>query len=315
MTWRISLVILVLSITSCSDEKSGTIGANEQYIESAGTDYLIEVDELLEIANNPNIKILDFRKPEFYNEGHLKGALNIWRTDIEDMSYAYKGMMAGREQLETLFSNLGISNNDSIIIYDDNALCDASRLWWLLQNYDLTKVRLFHGGITAWKAKKGAISTEVPIVNKTSFKVTKTPSMRLYVSKDEMLAAVINKSIILDARTTDEYSGKIQKKGSAKAGRIPNSKLIDWADAVNFDGDKKLKPKDELQKMYSALIDSKIDTVIVYCHSGVRSAHTTFVLTEILGYKNVKNYDGSWTEWSQFNDLPYERDTVITLIN
>lgn len=308
-------MILVLSFASCTEEKNGTKGTNDRYVESAGTDYLIEVEELLRIANNPNIKILDFRKPEFYKIGHIKGALNIWRTDIEDGSYPYTGMMAAPEQIERLFSRLGISNNDTIIIYDDNALCDPSRLWWLLQNYDFTKVRLFHGGITAWEAKKGAISTEVPIVKKTSFRLTKTPSMRLYGSKDEMLAAVFNKSIILDARTTDEYTGKIQKKGAAKAGRIPNSKLIDWADAVNFDGDKKLKSKEELEKMYSALIDSKTDTVIVYCHSGVRSAHTTFVLTEILGYKNVKNYDGSWTEWSQFNDLPYERDTTTTLIN
>ena len=86
------------------------------------------------------IKILDFRKSEFYKKEHIKGALNIWRTDLEDASYPYKGMMAGKEQMETLLGRLGVNKSDTIIIYDDNGLCDSSRLWWILQNYDFTNV-------------------------------------------------------------------------------------------------------------------------------------------------------------------------------
>ena len=106
---------------------------------------------------------------------------------------------------------------------------------------------------------------------------------------------------------------KDKKKGAAKGGRIPKSVHIDWAEAFNYSGDKRIKPVEELKIIYNKLNIKKNDPIIVYCHSGVRSAHTTFVLTQLLGYKNVKNYDGSWTEWSYFNDLPFKKDSVIKI--
>lgn len=316
MIYRISIVLLIFCFSSCKNDKTLTTeNIQNQSLISFETSYLIEVDELLKIAKEPNIKILDFRKSNVYLEEHIEGALNIWRSDIEDASYPYEGMMAGKNQIETLFGELGIHTTDTIIIYDDNALCDSSRLWWLLQNYDFTNVKLLHGGITAWKSIKGPISKEIPLIKKAEFKLTETPSMKFYLSKEGMLEAVRNNRFILDTRTNDEFTGKRQKRGAAKGGRIPNSKLIDWASAVNYHGDKRLKEIDELNKIYKELGASQNDTIIVYCHSGVRSAHTTFVLSELLGYKNVKNYDGSWTEWSHFDDYPIEQDSITTIIN
>lgn len=315
-------MFLLLAFAACKEEKKDKVEVtkNEEVDlnisdkDDSKINDLIEVDELLKIAEEPNIKILDFRKPEFYATGHIKDALNIWRTDIEDASYPYNGMMAGKEQMETLFGSLGINTKDTIIIYDDNALVDSSRLWWILQNYDFTNVRLLNGGISAWKAQNGTISTETPVVKKANFKLTDKPSMKYYISKEKMIQAVADKTIIVDARTDDEYSGKRQKEGAAKGGRIPNSMLIDWAEAVNYNGDKKIKSIEDLEKIYRELGASKEDAIIAYCHSGVRSAHTTFVLTQVLGYKNVKNYDGSWTEWSQFDDLPSAQDSLTTII-
>ena len=313
MTWRISFVVLILSFTACKEEKIVKIDVIEQAKKNTETNYLIEVDELLKIAKEPNIKILDFRKSEVYKKEHIEGALNIWRTDLEDASYPYKGMMARKEQMETLLGRLGVTKNDTIIIYDDNGLCDSSRLWWILQNYDFTNVRVFHGGIAAWKLHNGAISTEVPLVQKTLFKLPEKPSMKYYVSKEEMLEAITNKTLILDTRTTDEFTGKRQKNGASKGGRIPNSISIDWSVAVDYNGDKKIKSIEELDKIYKKFGVSKNDTIIVYCHSGVRSAHTTFVLTQLLAYKNVKNYDGSWTEWSNFDKAPIQQDSITSL--
>lgn len=307
-------MLLLLAFTACKDKVKDEVVTIEKANEHTEFNYLIEVDELQKIAKEPNIKILDFRKSDFYANEHIEGAMNIWRTDIENASYSYNGMMPGREQMETLFSGLGINTSNTIIIYDDNALVDSSRLWWILQNYDFTNVRLLNGGISAWKAQNGPISTETPVTTKANFKLSYTPSMKYHISKEKMIQAVANKTIIVDARTDDEYSGKRQKEGATKGGRIPNSILIDWAEAVNYNGDKKIKSIEDLEKIYSRLGASKDDTIIAYCHSGVRSAHTTFVLTQMLGYKNVKNYDGSWTEWSQFNDLPSVQDSLTTII-
>ena len=132
MTWRISFVVLILAFTACKEEKIVKIDVIEQAKKNTETNYLIEVDELLKIVKEPNIKILDFRKSKFYKKEHIEGALNIWRTDLEDASYPYKGMMAGKEQMETLLGRLGVNKSDTIIIYDDNGLCDSSRLWWIL---------------------------------------------------------------------------------------------------------------------------------------------------------------------------------------
>lgn len=219
-------------------------------------------------------------------------------------------MMANQTQMETLFGKLGIKTDDTLIIYDDNGLCDSARLWWLLETYGFTKVKFLHGGMTGWKATAEEISTALPVINKTIFKFPKKTKIQYHASKEQVQQALKNNTVILDTRTTDEFSGKRQKKGAAKGGRIPKSIHIDWAEAINYDGDKRMKSLEDLETIYAQLNSSKDDPIIVYCHSGVRSAHTSFVLTQLLGYKNVKNYDGSWTEWSHFNELPFERDSL-----
>ena len=308
MNWRISILFIVVIIASCKTDK----GPDKAIAEAS---YLIEAEQLKAIINEPNIKIIDFRKNALYKNEHIAGASNIWRTDIEDPSFNYSGMMAPKAQIEQLFGKLGIKTNDTLIIYDDNGLCDASRLWWILQNYDFTNVKLLHGGLRSWKAINGEISNETPRVNETVFKLNKNSKMRYYVSKEQLLEALNSNVVILDTRTTDEFSGKRQKKGASKGGRIPNSIHIDWAEAVNYNGDKRFKTLKELEIIYNTLKIKRNDPIILYCHSGVRSAHTTFVLTQLLGYKNVKNYDGSWTEWSHFNDLPVKKDSITLIKN
>ena len=308
MSWRISIILYLLIISACKHEK-----AND--FEKVEATYLIEANELKGIAQQPNIKIIDFRKKEIYENEHIVGALNIWRTNIEDTSYPYSGIMASKTQIESLFGQLGITTDDTIIVYDDNGLCEASRLWWILQNYDFKNIKLLHGGISEWKSNNGQVATQIPKVNTAVFKLTKHPKMQYYVSKEQVSDALNSNVVILDTRTSEEFSGKRQKKGATKAGRIPNSIHIDWAETINYNGNKHLKSLKELEIIYSELNIKKNDSIIVYCHSGVRSAHTTFVLTQLLGYKHVKNYDGSWTEWSYFNDLPINGNNITLIKN
>lgn len=321
MTWKTSLFLaLALIVFSCQDKGkpvrvSADADTTAQHKEYSGTTHLIEADALREILGQPNIKIVHFGREKEYNLGHIKRSVNIWRSDIEDASYPYKGMICSKEQLESLFSAKGISNHDMVIIYDNVASCDAARLWWVLKNYGFENLKILNGGLTAWNEMGGELTTEATITQASEFKLPEISPMSLYVNKEEMLTFVneINPPVIFDTRTVNEYSGAQQKSGAKTAGRIPGSLLMDWADCVNYSGDKKFKSIKELEKIYAQVIPDKNQAVVAYCHSGVRSAHTTFVLTELLGYKNVKNYDGSWTEWSHFENYPKTKDSLTTI--
>ncbi len=307
MNLRISFLVFLLASFAC---KKVTIDNDD----SNQMNYLIDANELAAIINQKNIKIIDFRKKEFYDKEHIADAIHIWRTDIEDTSYPYNGMMPSTKQVESLFGSLGISNNDTLIVYDNNGLCEAARLWWILQNYNFKNIKMLQGGIESWKAINGKITHKTPKKIKTVFTFSEKPNMKYEISKEEVFNALSKNIVIIDTRSFEEFSGKQQKKGASKAGRIPNSIHIDWAEAIHFNGNHQLKSIETLAEFYAKKLNvTKNDSIILYCHSGVRSAHTTFVLTQLLGYKNVKNYDGSWTEWSYFNDLPFTNDSLITI--
>jgi thiosulfate/3-mercaptopyruvate sulfurtransferase len=308
MNWQINILILFF-LVSCQKETALTVNM------PAETNYLIEAEDLKQIINQEHIKLIDFRKKEFYSEAHIEGAFNIWRTDIIDSSFPFDGIMASKTQIESLFSKLGIKTSDTIIVYDDDGLCEASRLWWILQNYDFRNIKMFHGGLSAWKEIGGQLTKELPKLNPSKFKLPENSSMKYYVSSEKVKAAFHDETLILDTRSKDEFTGAYQKTGAFKAGRLPNSIHIDWTKAVNYNGDKRIKSIQDLEKIYNQLNVKKEEPIIVYCHSGVRSAHTTFVLTQLLGYKNVKNYDGSWAEWSYYSDLPYENDSITLTKN
>jgi thiosulfate/3-mercaptopyruvate sulfurtransferase len=305
MNWKIKSVLLVFSfLWSCQNaisDKATSLVLPENTI--------IEAKELLSIIDLPSTKLIDLRAPELYAQSHIVNAINITRSDIENHQLPYSGVMPDKAQVEALFSRLGIENTDTLILYDDKGLCEATRLWWILHNYNYHNVQLLDGGIESWIGTNGTTSRELPYFRPSSFKLKEPSHMKHLIKKEEVLAALETDAIIIDTRTLDEYSGKLQKPGAKKAGRIPNSVHIDWANNINFHGDFTLKSKEAIEKNYAHLNLKKSDLIIVYCHSGVRSSHTTFVLSEILGYDNVKNYDGSWVEWSYFDDTPIEKDT------
>lgn len=321
MIWKTSTyIVIALIFFSCQEKSSQKSNSDEsvsvhQNADYSGSAHIIEAQELQLSQKYPNTKVVHFGREKEYNQGHIEGSVQIWRSDIEDASYPYKGMMCSKSQLEKLFGAKGIENSDTVIVYDNVASCDAARLWWVLKNYGFDNVKILNGGLSAWTEAGGILTKEQTIVEPTEFKLPEESPMSLYVNKEQMLAFVggDNPPVIFDTRTQNEFTGVQQKSGAKSAGRIPGSLLMDWADCVNYSGDKKFKGVEALEKIYSAVIPDKEQAVVAYCHSGVRSAHTTFVLTELLGYKNVKNYDGSWTEWSNFENYPKKKDSITTI--
>jgi len=323
MNWKINILTgLCIIVFACnSDTKKPTPNTNAETAQRSN-DYtnaekLIEVSELKGLLASRDHQIIHFGKPTEYGHGHIPGALNIWRSDIEDQSLAYSGMMAPKEQIEKLFSGLGIYNGQTLLVYDSSGACDAARLWWVLENYGYSNLRILNGGVQAWKAANGELNTEIPNVMPSSFSFPKKAPMDSYISHEQMLSAVNDSSppVILDTRTREEFSGKRQKNGAVVAGRIPNSHLINWDTSISHNDDKKFKSYKELEAIYAALIPDKDQAVIAYCHTGVRSAQTIFVLKNLLGYNNIKNFDGSWTEWSQLPDYPKVKDSITTIFN
>ncbi len=323
MNWKnsISLLLFVLLAAGCKGKTETdieTLGASElTMVQEAASKYLIEAEALLELTNRESVKIIDFRNEKAYIENHIDGAINFWRDQIEDHTYPYNGMMAKADSLALLLGSLGISDKDQLIVYDDRGSCDAARFWWVMQNYDFENVKILNGGLKAWIAAGGGVTTKVAVRKASKFRLPEKPSFRYLIDRYDMQKIMTGSGLerIIDTRTGDEYSGKRQKAGASFGGRIPGSQHIDWTEAIDYEGTLKFKSKVELEKIYGTLKISQDDPIIAYCHTGVRSALTTFVLTQLLDYKNVKNYDGSWTEWSFYKDQPFEKDSVTTILN
>ena len=308
------LYVSLILFISCAQQPKKTIVTTP---ETLGT-HLIEASEVMNTKEGDDIVLIDFRKPSLFAEGHIPGALNIWRTDIQDNSLPVAGIRSSKEDMEALLGSLGIRNNQKFVIYDDRGSPDAARLWWLLKLYGFEEAYLLNGGLHAWEKLGGAVDTLFINKPRTQFAFSGVVNTDLVIEQDRLMQWLHDeeKSIfVIDARTKEEYEGSSLKNGAIRAGHIPGSIHIDWAAAINYEGTKKFKAIPELETIYNKIGATELDTIIVYCHSGVRSSHTTFVLTELLGYKNVINYDGSWIEWSSNEELPIENKSKTYLKN
>lgn len=306
MIWNYKLLVGTILLLCCCENQTP-----QQYSS------LLEYDQITQITeSNQVVKFIDVRKSENFAKGHIPDAINVWRPDIQSGNFQYSGMMAEKEKIEELLSNMGVHSGDLIIIYDDTANVDAARFWWILKYYGHKKIALLNGGYSEWLRNSGesSIKSAFPKSSKYTFKGSANKSI-IASLQDVEDGTKKEAVVILDTRTDDEYSGKRKKKGATRAGKIPNSIHVDWVKSVNFEGNMKFKSTKELKNLFAqnGVTDDK--AIIVYCHSGVRSAHTTFVLTELLDYKNVRNYDGSWTEWSFFEHLPIEIDSLTNSLN
>lgn len=282
----------------------------KDYSQYANPKALISAEQAKEIMESgKNVVAIDTRNSASFMSGHIPGAKNMWRPAMgaDEGEYEFGGMRASKEKMEKELGELGIDSDTYVLIYDAKADYDAARLWWILDMYGFKNVSLIDGGVDGWK--DAGFKFQRGFGDKTKaknfeFKDREDDSKLAYL-EDVKKSVESKKGIIIDTRATDEHEGTTTKKGAFRAGRIPSEVFIPWETAVNYKGDKTFKSVAELEKIYGEFEDEEI---ISYCQSGVRSAHTTFVLTQLLGYENVKNYDGSWIEWSYNKDLPADKN-------
>lgn len=241
-----------------------------------------------------------------YDTGHIAGAVRLdWRKDLQD---PVKRDFVDAEQFSKLLSERGISNDDTVILYGGNNNWFAAYAYWYFKLYGHENVKLLDGGRKKWELDGRPLSTDTVEREPTSY-TAKEPDNSIRAFRDEVLAAIGDKNLV-DVRSPDEFSGKIlapahlPQEQSQRAGHIPGAINVPWSKAANEDGT--FKSDKDLTKLYGeAGLDESMDT-IAYCRIGERSSHTWFVLRELLGHGNVKNYDGSWTEYGSLVGVPIE---------
>jgi len=278
---------------------------------SYAKDVLVETEWVAEHLDDDAIRIVEVdENPSLYAEGHIAGAIGFdWKVDLQDQ---VRRDFLGPEDFGALMGSRGISNDHTVVLYGDRNNWFAAYTYWYLRYYGHDKVKLINGPREKWISEGRETSTEVPGYPPATF--TAQPgdnSIRAF--RDEVGEAIDSPTRLVDVRSPQEYSGELiamagyEQEGAQRGGHIPGAASVPWAQAVDEDGT--FKSEEALRELYTSKGVLDGDTpVIAYCRIGERSAHTWFVLHELLGQGNVKNYDGSWTEWGNLVGMPIEKD-------
>jgi thiosulfate/3-mercaptopyruvate sulfurtransferase len=269
------------------------------------SDVLVDADWVEAHRADPGVVLVEVDEDtSAYDKGHIRGAVKIdWKKDLQD---PVRRDFVDRAGFEKLLSERGISNDDTVILYGGNNNWFAAYAYWYFRLYGHHNVKLLDGGRKKWELDSRELVTEVPQRPATSYKA-KEQDASIRAFRDEVVAAIGNKNLI-DVRSPDEFAGRLlapahlPQEQAQRGGHVPTAKNVPWSKAAEEDGT--FKSDDALRTLYGeAGVDFGTDT-IAYCRIGERSAHTWFVMHELLGQPNVKNYDGSWTEYGSLVGVP-----------
>ncbi len=276
----------------------------------AHPEVLVDADWVEAHLQDPKVRLIEVDvDTNAYEQGHIPGAVGFnWQKELQDQIVRSP---LSKEHLEALLSSAGVSKDTTIVLYGDNNNWFATWALWIFKYYGHPDVRLLDGGRVKWLADKREITTQVPSYQQTTYQA-ETPHKEIRVLRDEVLSAVGQGNIALvDVRSPGEYSGELlapanlPQEGAQRGGHIPGAANVPWATAVRPDGT--YKSADELRAIYEGKGVTPNKEVITYCRIGERSSHTWFALNYLLGYPDVRNYDGSWTEWGSLIGAPIER--------
>jgi thiosulfate/3-mercaptopyruvate sulfurtransferase len=266
---------------------------------------LVDADWVEAHLDDPQVVLVEVDEDTTaYDKNHIRGAVKLdWKKDLQD---PVRRDFVNGPQFEALLSARGIGNDDTVVLYGGNNNWFAAYAYWYFELYGHEKVKLLDGGRKKWELDSRELVADTPTRQATTY-VAKVPDLSIRAFRDEVVAAIGSKNLV-DVRSPDEYAGRLlapahlPQEQSQRPGHIPTALSVPWSKAANDDGT--FKSDDDLRQLYGeAGLDPAKET-IAYCRIGERSAHTWFVLRELLGQRSVKNYDGSWTEYGSLVGVP-----------
>ena len=273
---------------------------------------LVSTDWVAEHLNDPGVRLVESNEdPLLYASGHIPGAVEVdWTRDLND---PVRRDYLQRDGFEALMRRIGATKDTTLVFYGDKNNWWATYAYWVFQLFGHDKAKVMDGGRLKWVNEGRPTTKDVPTYPPTEYRAAERDDKRIRAFRDQVLKHVESERPLVDVRSPEEYSGErlhmpaYPNEGALRGGHIPRAANIPWAKAVNPD-DGTFKTAEELRALYETGAGLKADDdVVVYCRIGERSSHTWFVLTHLLGYRNVRNYDGSWTEWGNLVGVPIER--------
>jgi thiosulfate/3-mercaptopyruvate sulfurtransferase len=273
-------------------------------------DVLVDTAWVAEHLDDGSVRIVEVdENPALYAQAHIPGAIGLdWRRDLQDQ---VKRDFLGAEAFGELFGSRGIGDEHTVVLYGDRNNWFAAYTYWYLVYYGHDRVKLMNGPREKWIDEGRPTTTEVPAFPPATF-TAREGDLAIRALRDEVRVALDKGRKLVDVRSPQEFSGELiamagyEQEGAQRAGHIPGATSVPWAQAVREDGT--FKSREELEELYGGKGVLSGDPIIAYCRIGERSAHTWFVLHELLGRDDVKNYDGSWTEWGNLVNVPIEKD-------
>jgi thiosulfate/3-mercaptopyruvate sulfurtransferase len=277
----------------------------------ARPEVLVETDWVAAHLEDPHVRVVESDEDILlYDQGHIPGAVMIdWVGDLNDR---VRRDYLDRAGFEKLCAEKGISNDTTVVFYGDKNNWWATYAFWVFQLFGHTNARVMNGGRKKWIDEGRPMNKETPRYSRATYRAPERADYKIRAFRDQVLQHVLGQKPLVDVRSVPEYSGELlhmeayPNEGALRGGHIPGAKNVPWGKAVKDDGT--FKTPAELRQLYEQENNLSSDQdIIAYCRIGERSSHTWFVLTYLLGYPNVRNYDGSWTEWGNLVGVPIEK--------